>query len=360
MPRSIATCVQRFVLLVSILICVTVGVLVPAAAPADEAMVDGIAAQVGSRIVLVSEVMRSIASREEMMRKNGASNVDVAKLRADGLEQLIEARLIERVVQQTELYASDAEVDNAVASIAEENGISVAQLESSVQAQGLAVEDYRQRIKEELERRKVVNAMVASQVRVEDDEVAKLYQERFDEQPDGGNSYHLRQILVPYGASTGLSLEEACAEVQQAEARIAAGESFPAVAQQVSRVEPQRGGDIGWLHEESLAAWMTQEVGALQQGQVSELIELPFGCCLLELVEIREFEAVTLEQATPMLEQEIHAMKVNDEFVDWMETLRENTYIERHGYFAEAAELRSRLSQDDAEEDEEEGGFALP
>ncbi len=358
MPRVIATCVQTFVSLVSILIGVMVGALLPAPAPAAEAMVDGIAAQVGSRIVLVSEVMRSVASREEMLRESGASNVDVAKLRADGLEQLIEARLIERVVQQTELYASDAEIDNAVASIAEENGISVAQLESSVQAQGLAVEDYRQRIKEELERRKVVSAMVASQVRVEDDEVANLYRERFEEQPEGGRTHHLRQILVPYGASTGLSLEEACAEVQQAQARIAAGEPFSAVAQQVSRVEPQRGGDIGWLHEESLAAWMTQELGALQQGQVSDLIELPFGCCLLELVETREFEPVTLEQAKPVLEQEIHSIKVNDEFVDWIETLRKNTYIERHGYFAEAAELRSRLSEDEAEEDE--GGFALP
>ena len=64
---------------------------VPASRPgAAELLVDGIAAQVGSDIVLVSEVLEMVAPTEVRMREAGAPDVEIAKLRADGLESIIE------------------------------------------------------------------------------------------------------------------------------------------------------------------------------------------------------------------------------------------------------------------------------
>ena len=43
------------------------------------------------------------------------------------------------------------------------------------------------------------------------------------------------------------------------------------------------------------------------------------------------------EEATPALQSEIFNRKLSDEYRDWMEELRDQTFIERRGYFADAA-----------------------
>jgi peptidyl-prolyl cis-trans isomerase SurA len=313
-----------------------------AATAAQEEMVDGIAAQVGGKIVLVSEVMDMVASREARARAAGVTETEIAMLRADALEQLIEWRLIEQIVRQTEMYASDAEIDNTIQSIASENGISVAQVKASVAAQGLPYQEYREQIKREIERRKVVNTMVASRVRVEEPEIEALYTERFTDQPKGGVSYHLRQILVSFGGPEKRDPAEACQEVRGALTRIQAGEPFETLATEISDVSPRYGGDIGWLHSGSLANWMSAVVDSLQVGQTSDVIELPFGCSVLKLVERKDFTPITLEEARPRLQQEIFEKRVGEELSTWMEELRASTYIERYGYFADAAQLGSQ------------------
>ncbi|HKJ25972.1 MAG TPA: hypothetical protein VKB65_14190, partial [Myxococcota bacterium] len=62
-------------------------------AAAEEELVDGIAAQVGTDVVLVSEVTRVTAPMEERIHAAGGTDADVDLIRADLLERLIERRL---------------------------------------------------------------------------------------------------------------------------------------------------------------------------------------------------------------------------------------------------------------------------
>jgi len=326
-------------------------------ARADELLVDGIAAQVGSNIVLVSEVMQRVGPLEAKMRKADAPAIEIAKLRAAGLEKLIEARLIEQIVRRTELYASDEEIDKAIDSIARENGITREQIEQSVVAQGLTVEQYRSQIKGEIERRKVIGMMVASKVHVEENEVRALYDERFSDQPTGGEVVHLRQILVTFGSVVSNDEKAACAPVRKARDRIRGGEVFEKVAAEISEVAPAQGGDIGWLHIESLASWMADVVGSLRDGEMSDVIELPFGCSLLKIVERREFELVTYEESKEFLQMEIYEQHIDEAFRDWIEDLRAQTFIERKGHFADAAMLGSKSGFADEGENEGDSRF---
>jgi len=325
----------------------------PAPVHADEIVSDGIAAQVGPDIVLVSEVLERVAPLEAKMRDAGMSDQDIAKLRASGLEALIEERLIAQIVTRSELHASEAEIDQTVDMIARENGITREQLEQSVRAQGLAVEEYRRELKGELERRKVVGMMVASKVEVEEDEVRRLFDERFAEQPEGGETVHLRQVLVGNGEPGTEQDDTACSLVRKAHERAEAGESFEKIASEISHVAPTQGGDIGWLHTDSLANWMIEVVGGLEAGDISGVIELPFGCSMLKLMERRVFEPTTYADAKGPLQMELYEKKLEAGFREWMESVRENTYIERKGYFADAALLGKKSGFAEPEEEAE-------
>lgn len=320
------------------------GLALAGAAP-DERVIDGIAAQVDGRIVLVSDVLRSVAGQEDAMRQQGAPDDAIAKLRADALERLIEAKLIEGVVERTELGATDDQVNRTIEEIARENGLSVEQLYASVVFHGLSVEEYRAQIKRDYERRNVVNAMIGSKVEVGDAEIEALYRERFANQPREGKSVHVRQILRAYGDAARRDQASACQEAEAARGRVLAGEDFEDVAEQVSEVAPRDGGDIGWLPLGSVAGWMRDALEPLEPGGVSEVVVLPFGCAVLQLVERRDLEPVTLEQAQESLRQEIWERKLEREYRTWMEELRERSYIERRGYFAEAARFSSSSSK---------------
>ena len=306
---------------------------------ADEQVVDGIAAQVGSDIVLVSEVLRMTEPTEKKMHEAGISATEIAKLRAEGLEQMIEWRLIEQIVRQSDLTATDEEIDGTIQSIAQENNLSVDELRRSVTSHGLSYPDYRAEIKRELERRKVVTGLIGSKVNVTEKDVMELYDQRYAKQPTAGEIVHVSQIVIPFGKETGRDKQTAWSDARAAAARIAAGEPFEAVALDVSAVAASKGGDIGWLHVDRLAPWMSQVLDQLEPGQVSGILELESVCTLLRLIERKEYEPVTYEMAKPQLEEEVFERHLAREYAQWMEDLRAKTYIERRGYFADAAEL---------------------
>jgi peptidyl-prolyl cis-trans isomerase SurA len=330
------------------------------AAQAAEQLVDGIAAQVGGDIVLVSEVMRAALPVEQQMRSAGAPESELAKARANALETLIEARLLAKVVKQADLHVTDAEIDETIAGIAEENGISVEQLEASVTSHDISYKEYREQIKSELERRKVIQSMIASKVRVEESDLKRVYAEQFANQPTGGETVHVRQILVVASEESGRDLTEACRIANDAAARIQKGAAFEEVAKEVSAVAPAHGGDIGWVHADSMAPWMTEAFKNLQPGGVTNVIELPFGCTLMKLVERQDWKPVSYDGAKKVLEQQAFEAKVADEYRRWMNQLRDNTYIERRGYFADAAKLGAQKLPGEIETEERAGETGRP
>lgn len=306
-------------------------------AEVDEEFVDGIAAQVGSDIVLASEVYRFSKPVEKKMRDAGAPEEEIAKMRADLLERMIERRLIEQAVRRVEIDASDAEISTAIASIADENGLTPDQLRKTVVAKGMTYEAYREQIRGEIQRQKLVSGAIQAQVRVDDEEIRALYAKRYSGQPTGGEEVRLRHILVPFGADNGVAEAEACAKARRARQRVLAGEDFAEVASEISAVNAQFGGDVGWVHLSNLAAWMAVPVSAMDAGSVSDVIRMPFGCNVLFLVQRRAFKPVTYEEAKGELYKELFDKKMAEQYQTFVDTLRQRTYIERKGMFAGAA-----------------------
>jgi peptidyl-prolyl cis-trans isomerase SurA len=304
-------------------------VCAPRGGRADEQLVDGIAAQVGPDVVLVSEVNELANSVEARARAAGASDDDIVKMKADILDRLIERRLLEQMVKRAELQATDAEVDSTIKVIAKENGLTPEQLRQSVEAGGLTYDAYREKIRSEIQRTKVLNVMVRSRVKVDEREVRKAYDDHYAKQPEGGEEVHLRHILVTFGGESRRDEATACGQVRDALSHIRAGEPFEQVAHRVSELNPERGGDVGWVAASTLAGWMQDIVHKLEPGQTSDVIRMPFGCNLLELVERRQFKKKTYEEVKAELQAQLFEEKTEEEYVKFVNRLRSQTYIEK-------------------------------
>lgn len=345
MSRELQSISQRFAAALVVLLAAVV-----ASSASGRELLDGVAAQVGGEVVLVSEVEMMATPVEKRMREQGAREGDFLIMRAEVLERLIEQKLLSDMVRRLELTVSDEEVDAAISSIAAETGITVSQLLRSVTAHGMTTLEYRDKLKEEIERSKVVNGMVRSKVTVSEKEVRALYLERFSNQATGGEEVYLRHILVASGEQMRRDQKTACGIAAFGKERIGAGTiSFPALAREISDVNGERGGEMGWIHSKDIAAWMATTVRGLEPGSVSDVVEMPFGCNLLELVDRREFRPMTFEQAAPAIENEIFSRKTEHEFANWIDEVRGQTYIERKGKYAEASRLIQGANPDHAD-----------
>ena len=313
---------------------------VPRVARAEPVLIDGIAAQVGTEIVLISEVQELAKPIEERMRAQGIAESDIRSMYRDALERLIESKLIEGVVKRLELEATDQEIDNAIFGIAQDNGLTIDQLEASVRSHGLTVAEYRDKIRGEIERSKVLNAMVRSRVRVEPDEVKALYEKRYGEQREAGEEVFLRLILVGAGPSAMRDVDTACTIAAEAREKIVGGEiAFGDMARRVTDMNRDTGGELGWLHTDEIAAWMKKPLSTMEPGDVSPVIPTAFGCNVLQLVDRRVFTPVSFEAAEPALTAELQQQKSDTAYLEWLETLREQTYVARYGAYDEAVRI---------------------
>ena len=309
--------------------------LVAGAARAEQ-LADGIAAQVGSDIVLISEVLEAAAPTAARARAAGAGDAELREIYGDVLEEMIERALIRQVVKRAEIGATDAEVDEAIAGIARENGITPEQIRQSVEAQGMPYALYRDRIRGEIEHAKVLSDVVAARVRVSDEEVRALYDEQLAKQPQGGEELDLRLIVVTAKGEEPGARTLACAQVAEARARVVAGEPFAAVAREVSESNPEQGGAQGWVHESQLARWMRPAVASLAPGGLSELVESDFGCAIVLVEDRRAFVPLPFDKAKPRLHQILAEQRMAEEYTKFVEKLRSQTYVERKGVFADA------------------------
>ena len=194
------------------------------------------------------------------------------------------------------------------------------------------------KLKGEIERSKIINAMVSDRVKVEPEEVEALFQERFGNQKKGGEEVRLRHILVAVGGPSNRDEKTACALLEEAAIKIRAGQlDFNEAARQLTNMNPEQQGELGWMHTNEIAPWMSRSIATLKPGQVSEPIPMSFGCNLLQVVNFRSFTPVTLEQASGPLRSELINQKTDREIMAWLDSIREQTFISRKGQFAEGA-----------------------
>ena len=262
-------------------------------------------------------------------------------------ERLIEERLIDNIVQRLQLAATETEVNEAVTAKARENGLTVEQLRQSIAGHGLTFEEYRTQIKNLIERQRVLGSIVRARVRVEDEEVEAAYRQQYADQRDAGSEIHLRHLLIGISAEKMRDQSTACRIAADIRDEVATGgTSFAQAARLQSDTNAERGGDLGWVHVEELAGWMAPALADLQPGEVSDVIPMPFGCNLLMLVDHREFEPVSFEQARASIEKALFNQKIEQEYEAWIEKLRKQVYIERKGTYAEASRLRNRTPRE--------------
>jgi peptidyl-prolyl cis-trans isomerase SurA len=259
---------------------------------------DHIAAVVNQELVTAYEVNQRVArARDEAQRSNQRLPAE-AELRRQVLESLIEDRAMLSHARDAGVRVDDAEIDRAVASIAAQNQITMAQLRQQLARDGLDLARFRANVRDQMLIERVREREVAQRIRITDSEIDDFIEKQRGAAA-GEVQYNIAQILVtvPDGASEAVVAERR-ARAEAALARVRGGENFAAVAKAVSEdANKDSGGEIGLKPADRLPDVFLEVVRPLANGAIAPtLLRSGAGFHVLKLIERSEGSAFRVTQ----------------------------------------------------------------
>jgi peptidyl-prolyl cis-trans isomerase SurA len=248
--------------------------------------VERIAAIVDEEVILRSEL--DLALRNVTAQYAGRENQlpPRAVLERQVLERLVLVKLQVARARAQGIRVGDQEINQTVASIAQQNQMSVDGLRQRLADDGMSFDEFRRSLADEIAVQRLRQGY-AQRVSVSEGEVdAALAQ-----QAVGGRQYHLAHILValPEGA-TAEQIATGQRKIEGILGVIEKGEmDFAAAAVRYSdSPNALEGGDLGWRSLDEIPAAFASRIRELQPGQIVGPIRGPSGFQLLRLSEVRD------------------------------------------------------------------------
>ena len=89
----------------------------------------------------------------------------------------------------------------------------------------------------------------------------------------------------------------------------------------------QAGGDLGWISPGDTVPDFERAMDALQDNQISPVVQSQFGMHLIQVLERRQRD-VSEERKRAAARQALRDRRLDEAYQDWLRQLRDRTYVE--------------------------------
>ncbi|MDY6840465.1 MAG: peptidylprolyl isomerase [Pseudomonadota bacterium] len=267
---------------------VLLAVLAPLSVQAERKLLDQVVAIVDDDVILQTELEARISTITSRLRAQGTGLPPRQVLKERVLDQLITESIQMQMADRAGMRISDNELNETMANIAERNGMSLAQFENQLVAEGVTYNQAREQIRREMLTSRVQQRQVGNRVRVTDREVQN-YLESLDARGGNNAEYRLSYIFVSVDdPSDEAEVDAAREKARRLRNEIASGRDFREVAVAESDASNAlEGGDMGWRAEGQLPSLVAPVVPELPVGEPSEVLENNSGFHLVMVMDKR-------------------------------------------------------------------------
>jgi peptidyl-prolyl cis-trans isomerase SurA len=249
------------------------------------------------------------------------------KLRRQLLEQLIEEELVKERVAQLRLKVDDEDVEAAVQDVQRQNNLTREQLQAALEQQGMDFDTYRENLRKQILRFRLIGIEVKSKAEVTSAEVRQYYREHINEYREPP-FMHLSRLTFPISKTAD---KDKIAEIRNkaiaAQARLEDGESINTLMVSYA-TDGVDGGDMGRFRVGELSGLFDRAVRDLQTGEVSEVVETPNAYFIFKMIERSTGEERPFEVVSGEIEKILTEQKQEEAFKKWNRSLREEAYID--------------------------------
>lgn len=281
----------------------------------------GHAMQVVDRIVAV--VNGEIVTYQDLLRQTRqATGVESGPVVEQAMPQVLDAMIDEAVLRQEaerlEVKVTDAEVDGEIRQLKARRRLTEEDFAQGLRLQGLTLEQFRERTRQDMMRQRMLGFMVRRKVIVTQEEVDD-YIARNGSELTREQALDL-QVLIVGGAETAAGLRAA---IQKGEL------TFSDAVARHSEGPKVADGTLETVRWRDLAGPWREAVRGLAVGEISEPFPIQGKWAVLKLLDRKEASPRPAEQVEEEVREALLRPKMEERFREYMADLRSRALIEK-------------------------------
>jgi peptidyl-prolyl cis-trans isomerase SurA len=295
-------------------------------------IVDRVVAIVNNEVVSLYELNRSVAPFIEQIQSSQYPE-DVARqlkfeVRQKVLQELIDQKLTDQELARLQITVSEDEVDRTIERMKEANFLTDEQLRAGLQRQGLSYEEYRERIKKQLLRAKLVNREIRSKIVITEEDI-KQYYAKHAASYAGEKKYLLHNIYTRLPSiATEQEKQIALGIMEAIHQELINGKPFDTIAEEYAgSTATIESSNLGYFELDDLSEQLQGVIASMQAGSYTPVLETEFGYQIVYVESIEEVGGKTLEEVAPEIQKKLYDEVVDQKFESWLQVLRDRSHI---------------------------------
>ncbi|MEH0022068.1 MAG: SurA N-terminal domain-containing protein [Desulfobacter sp.] len=294
--------------------------LVLAVTWAQAEVVDRIVAVVNNEIITLSELNKATEVYKKNIRASQNSEARkkelIAQLETDMLQKLVDNSLSIQEAGKYGIKVTDKDVDTAIDNFKKTNNLDDDGLRRGLAAEGMTIEDYRERIKEQILQSMLINRAVRSKVIVTDTDI-QAYYEANKAEFSGDKKYRLKNILTP--------TEE---EIKKVTEKLMENSDFAALAREYSiGSNASQGGDLGVFDISSFSEQIREALKDLGKGEFTKVMQTGGAYQIIYVDDIIMEGKQTVAEAREKIQDILYRKQAKVQFEAWIESLKKSAHI---------------------------------
>ena len=295
------------------------------ASPVTAKTLSRIAAVVNDQIITTYQLEKTLS---QALAQNPNSNQMTAgqfdQLRSQVLEKLINDKLLEQRIKELGLEVTDPELTAAIEDVQHKNNLSSAALEQALAAQGMSMAQYREQLKTEILRYKLLGREVNYKIMVTNNEVRQYFRDHIDEYRVSPK-ISLNQLSFPLPADAQ-QREELIGHIAEIRSRLQNGEDFATVL--ADQQGSASGSNMGELIETDLAQPLQDALIGLDPGDVSEPVEMNDQLHIFQVTARNPGDIHLFDRVKGEIEDKLRRQKTDRRYEEWEQELRSNARVD--------------------------------
>lgn len=262
--------------------------LLASTAQAQFQSLDRVVAIVDNDVIMYSQLDQRLREVEQTIDKRGGQLPPQDVLQQQVLERLIVENLQLQIGERSGIRITDEELNQAMASIAQRNRLSLEQFREALVRDGLSYDQAREQVRREMVISRVRQRRVAERIQVTDQEVQNFLASDLG-QMHLSEEYRLANILIPVpDAASPDQVRAAAQKTADLYDNLRAGADFAQAALSNSAGENAlEGGEIGWRKAAQLPPAFVEMLRSLNPGDVAQPMRMASGFMIVKLLDKR-------------------------------------------------------------------------
>lgn len=297
---------------------------------ANAVVVEKTVAIVNSEVVLESDFKKL----EERAEKPGmvddallfnTSISDLKKSRQAQLNYLINEKILESEIKRLNLSVTSDRVDQELQEMAKRNNVDPSELARIIKSQGISLPEYREFLKNNIEKKSLMDTEIISKLRVSDEDALNEYIKANPNSSSSIDEFSVSHIFFdPKKGGAEAALKRAEATLS----KLRSGQNFETLAQQYSE-DPNfsAGGSLGTFKSGEFLPEIESSISTIKVGETTPVVKSRMGYHIVKLTNKKITTDPKFARSKDAIKARLLEASFKRQLKQWLQSKRDESFI---------------------------------